>query len=121
MMCGTSQAGDPNLHGPSTIGPGQGVPRCRSSSIASAQTIGRHRGAVVAIWVLLLLALVGAAGALGDQFDDSFSIPGTESQQGQDLLAQRFGLTGAAGQVLFTANVRQDHRLRRGGGGGHHW
>ncbi len=67
------------------------------------QTIGRHRGAVVAIWVLLLLGLVGTAGALGDQFDDSFSIPGTESQQGQDLLAQRFGLTGAAGQVLFTA------------------
>ena len=40
---------------------------------------------------------------LGDQYDDSFSIPGTDSQEGQDLLAQRFGLTGASGQVLFTA------------------
>ena len=24
---------------------------------------------------------------LGDQYDDSFSIPGTESQQGQDVLS----------------------------------
>ena len=43
---------------------------------------------------MLLIGLVGAAGALGDQFDDSFSIPGTESQQGQDLLSDRFDQTG---------------------------
>ncbi|MBV9832255.1 MAG: MMPL family transporter [Marmoricola sp.] len=67
--------------------------------------IARHRGTVVATWVLLLALLGGAASMLGDHFDDSFSIPGTESQQGQDLLAQRFGLTGTSGQILFTTTT----------------
>ncbi|HRK48184.1 MAG TPA: MMPL family transporter, partial [Nocardioides sp.] len=66
-------------------------------------SIGRHRGMVVGLWLLVLVALGGAASTLGDRFDDSFSIPGTESQEGQDLLADRFGLTGASGQVLFEA------------------
>jgi RND superfamily putative drug exporter len=65
--------------------------------------IGRHRGVVVAVWLLLLVLLGGGASVLGDRYDDSFSIPGTDSQQGQDLLAQRFGQTGTSGQILFTA------------------
>ena len=67
------------------------------------RSIGRHRGLVVAAWFLLLALVGGAAAMLGDHYDDSFSIPGTDSQLGQDLLAQRFGQTGASGQVLFTA------------------
>jgi RND superfamily putative drug exporter len=67
------------------------------------RAIARHRGMVVGLWLLVLVALGGAAATLGDRYDDSFSIPGTESQQGQDLLAERFGLTGASGQVLFEA------------------
>jgi RND superfamily putative drug exporter len=66
------------------------------------RTIARHRGLVLGAWVLLLALLGGTASMLGDHYDDSFSIPGTESQQGQDLLGQRFGLTGTSGQVLFT-------------------
>jgi len=58
---------------------------------------------VVGLWTVVLFGLVGAATTLGDRFDDSFSIPGTDSQTGQDLLAQRFGLTGANGQILFEA------------------
>ena len=69
------------------------------------RTIGRHRGLVVAIWFLLLVLLGGAASLLGDQYDDSFSIPGTDSQRGQDVLAEQFGQTGASGQVLFTART----------------
>ncbi|HET7304157.1 MAG TPA: MMPL family transporter [Segeticoccus sp.] len=65
--------------------------------------IGRRPGLVVAVWLLLLVALVGGAGTVGDRYDDSFTIPGTDSQQGQDLLAQRFGQTGANGQILFSA------------------
>ncbi len=67
------------------------------------RAIARHRGMVVGLWVLVLVGLGGAATTLGDRYDDSFSIPGTESQAGQDLLGERFGLTGAAGQVLFEA------------------
>jgi RND superfamily putative drug exporter len=69
------------------------------------RTIAKHRGLVVGAWVLLLALLGGTASMLGDHYDDSFSIPGTESQQGQDLLGQRFGLTGTSGQVLFTVKA----------------
>ena len=65
--------------------------------------VARHRGLVVGLWVLALVGLGGGAAMLGDKYDDSFSIPGTDSQEGQDLLAERFGLTGASGQVLFSA------------------
>ena len=68
-------------------------------------TIGRHRGLFVGAWLLVLLSLVGGASMLGDRYDDSFSIPGTESQEGQDLLADRFGATGTSGQILFTATA----------------
>ena len=65
--------------------------------------IGGHRLLVVGVWALLLVFLGGGAATLGDRYDDSFSIPGTDSQQGQDLLAQRFGQTGTNSQVLFSA------------------
>ncbi len=68
-------------------------------------TIARHRGLVLGTWVLMLTLLGGAATMLGDKYDDSFSIPGTESQQGQDLLNERFGQTGTSGQILFTAKT----------------
>ncbi|MGH3457032.1 MMPL family transporter [Aeromicrobium sp.] len=65
--------------------------------------ISRRRGLVVGVWLLLLVLLGTGASTLGDRYDDSFSIPGTDSEKGQDLLAQRFGQTGANGQILFTA------------------
>src|SRR4051812_30719299 len=65
--------------------------------------IARRRGAVLAVWFLLLVLAAGGATMLGDRYDDSVAIPGTESQQGQDVLSARFDLTGANGQVLFTA------------------
>ena len=64
--------------------------------------IARRRGLVVALWGLLLAGLIGGAGLLGTQYDDSFVIPGTQSQQGQDVLADRFGLTGTSAQVMVT-------------------
>jgi putative drug exporter of the RND superfamily len=69
------------------------------------RAIARHRGMVVGLWMLVLVGVGGAAITLGDRYDDSFSIPGTESQEGQDLLGERFGLTGAAGQILFEAKT----------------
>lgn len=65
--------------------------------------IARHRGLVLGGWLLVLVFLVGGAALLGPKYDDAFSIPGTESQQGQDVLANRFGLTGTNGQILYTA------------------
>jgi RND superfamily putative drug exporter len=65
--------------------------------------IARRRGVVIAVWFLLLVLAAGGATMLGDKYDDSVAIPGTESQQGQDVLSARFDLTGANGQVLLTA------------------
>lgn len=65
--------------------------------------IDRARVWVVVAWLLLLTALIGASSMLGTHYDDTFTIPGTQSQQGQDVLADRFGLTGTNGQVLYTS------------------
>jgi RND superfamily putative drug exporter len=67
------------------------------------RTAHRARTVVVA-WVLLLVA-VGAAAALGGgQLEDDLSIPGTEAQDGIDVLDTRFPeLTGTTGQLVFQA------------------
>ena len=67
--------------------------------------IAKHRGLVLGIWLLVLGLLGGGAALVGDRYDDSFSIPGTESQEGQDILGDRFDQTGATGQILFTVKT----------------
>jgi len=66
----------------------------------------RHRWWVAALWVLVL-ALAGAgAAALGKPTSNSFSIPGTPSQQALDLLKDRMpaaGADGASARVVFVA------------------
>ncbi len=57
------------------------------------------------------IGVLGASMALGDKYDDSFSIPGTESQEGQDILLDRFDQSGTSAQVIFTAGVREHHGL----------
>lgn len=55
----------------------------------------------LAAWLLALVALVGAGVGLGGTMQNSFAIPGTESQQAIDHLAQVFPQTaGASAQVV---------------------
>lgn len=66
----------------------------------------RSRKLVGAIWLAVLIAIGGAAATLAGPTTDSFSIPGTESQQAFDLLAERFpgyALDGASARVVFVA------------------
>ncbi|TIC88266.1 MMPL family transporter [Nocardioides sp. GY 10113] len=65
--------------------------------------LSRRRGLVVGGWLLVLLAVVGSSTTLGNDFDDSFTVPGTQSQEGLDLIRDRFGQSGTSGQVIFTA------------------
>ena len=67
--------------------------------------VGGHRLTVIAVWVIILAALGVAFLTLGSAFEDDYSIPGTESAQGEEILADRFGsdATGATAQVLFRA------------------
>ncbi|MEQ6903448.1 MMPL family transporter [Nocardioides sp. YIM 152588] len=66
--------------------------------------LGRRPGLVVGGWLLVLLAVVGSSVTLGDEYDDSFTVPGTQSQEGLDLIRDRFGQSGTAGQVIFSAD-----------------
>ena len=72
-----------------------------------------HRAAVIGGWlVLLVLATVGHK-ALGGSYSDDFSLPGTPSQQGADLLkAHERAAGGQSGQLVFTvaSGTVTDHR-----------
>jgi RND superfamily putative drug exporter len=66
----------------------------------------RRRGLVLALWLALLAALGVGAFTLSGPTSNSFSIPGTEAQRAQDLLAERFPLAGAGdaqARVVFAA------------------
>ena len=75
-----------------------------------ARTCWRHPWRVVAIWLVALVVVAGASGALGASFGESFAIPGTESQRGADLLEEHFGGVGAGsrGTIVFRADQGVD-------------
>ena len=49
-----------------------------------------HRFPVIALWITGLLVLGGLSQAAGDQYSDSFSLPGTESTRALELLQKSF-------------------------------
>ena len=64
----------------------------------------RRRGVVSAIWVAVLAAVVGLLVTAGSAFDDEFSIPGSESQEALDQLAEAApGAAGVGAQIVFVA------------------
>ncbi len=59
---------------------------------------------VIGAWVLILVGILGGGVALGGQFDQSFSIPGTESQNALNRLEAVFpSVAGASVQVVVEA------------------
>jgi RND superfamily putative drug exporter len=65
-----------------------------------------RRKLVLAIWLAILGLLGVGAATLSGPTSDDFTIPGTEAQQAQDLLAERFGESpagGAEARVVFAA------------------
>ncbi len=59
---------------------------------------------VLALWLVALIGSGALAAGLGGTLKDDLSIPGTESQQGLDVLAHRFPeVAGVSGQLLFVA------------------
>jgi putative drug exporter of the RND superfamily len=64
----------------------------------------RRRRRVLALWLVVLVATFAGAAALSSPTKDSFSIPGTESQQAIDLLEDRLPeANGASGRIVFAA------------------
>ncbi|RLV47736.1 MMPL family transporter [Nocardioides mangrovicus] len=64
----------------------------------------RRRGAVVGVWLLLLVALIGAVVSIGAASSASITIPGTESQRALTALSKEFPqASGASGTVVVRA------------------
>ncbi|MBC9715424.1 MMPL family transporter [Streptomyces sp. TRM66268-LWL] len=66
----------------------------------------RRRGLVALMWVAILVGIGGASSVAPAAPEDSFSMPGTESQKAFDLLAERFpggNADGATARVVIKA------------------
>jgi len=64
----------------------------------------RHAWRVIGVWVLLLAGILGGSVALGGHTSESFTIPGTESQNALDRLEAVFpSVAGASAQVVVRA------------------
>jgi RND superfamily putative drug exporter len=64
----------------------------------------RHRGVVVMVWLVVLFALFALAGILSAGTDNTYRIPGTESQQALDALSRTFPqVSGASAQLIAVA------------------
>ncbi len=71
----------------------------------------RSRKLVVSLWIVLLVALGGGAAFLNQGTDNSFSIPGTESQQALDTLSHNFPqVSGTSAQIVIVAPTGQTVR-----------
>jgi uncharacterized membrane protein YdfJ with MMPL/SSD domain len=63
-----------------------------------------NRRKVLLGWVVVLAVVIASAGAFSGQFSEKFEVPGTESQQAQDLLHEKYpGAGGASARVVFVA------------------
>jgi RND superfamily putative drug exporter len=74
----------------------------------------RHPFRVLGIWLVVAVAVIAVAGQRGGEFNDTFRIPGAESQAATDLLTERFpAQSGATGRVVFHAAPSSPHALDR--------
>ncbi len=64
----------------------------------------RRHWSVLVAWLIILLAVVGLRNAFGGDFFNDYSVPGSQSSQGLDLLQKQFPQQGGyAGQIVFHA------------------
>ncbi|MER7754615.1 MMPL family transporter [Kitasatospora sp. NPDC097643] len=64
----------------------------------------RRRRAVLAVWIAVLIAIGGAAGAFAGKTSEEFKVPGTEAQTTLDRIKDTFPQQGhGSAQVVFAA------------------
>ena len=72
------------------------------------QACFRHRRVVLAVWIVVIAGLAVLAVSVKQPTTDSFTIPGTESQQALNLLDEKFpGTGGAQAQAVFSVPAGQ--------------
>ena len=57
----------------------------------------RHPFRVIGAWLVAAIAVVALQGSAGGEFDNSFRVPGVESQHAADVLNNRFPSRGGVG------------------------
>jgi putative drug exporter of the RND superfamily len=63
-----------------------------------------HRKRVLVVWLVVLGLVTAGAAAFSGKTTNEFSVPGTESQQAQDLLDKKFpGAGGGTARMVFAA------------------
>ncbi|WP_331773563.1 MMPL family transporter (plasmid) [Embleya sp. NBC_00888] len=91
----------PVSYPPPGVDPGPPAPR-RTDRPSVFERIAswahRRRKAALLVWVAVLIAVSGIAMAIGSDYHNDFSLPGTESQQAADTL-KRHGATQAGDSV----------------------
>jgi uncharacterized membrane protein YdfJ with MMPL/SSD domain len=64
----------------------------------------QNRRKVLAGWLATLVLVVASMAAFSGEFSSKFEVPGTESQQAQDLLTEKYpGAGGASARVVYVA------------------
>jgi RND superfamily putative drug exporter len=64
----------------------------------------QRRRTVVALWVVVLAGVIAGAMAFGGTTNDKFTVPGTESQEAQELLEERYpAASGTYARIVFAA------------------
>src|SRR3954451_19259725 len=58
----------------------------------------RHRGRVVLLWIVALVAIIGVGSSLAGDFNANYDTPGSESKAASDITKQHFG--GFSGQEI---------------------
>ena len=73
-----------------------------------------NRRKVLFGWLAILAVVIGCAASFSGQFSSKFEVPGTESQDAQDLLREKFpGAGGASGGHEGRARPKSLCRPRR--------
>jgi RND superfamily putative drug exporter len=68
-----------------------------------------HRRVVLAFWLVVTAGVIALSSASGGKTNNAFTIPGTESQQAQDLLFQKIpAIAGGQMQVVFATKTGPD-------------
>ena len=70
------------------------------------QTLARwsttHRRTIIVLWLVVLIASIGTAGSLKNQFDNNLTLPHTDAQRATNLLRKRFpAQAGDIDQIVF--------------------